>query len=112
MALVIAGNVEIATPHGVAHLRGGPEGAVLELPDGPAGEQALRGLLDAIGGRDGIRRSDDALRRLGLGVQLVQSGRTLAQLGEGAAGSALGRVAGLGEAELHLGALIQLMTGR
>jgi hypothetical protein len=111
MAFVIAGDVEITTPHGVAHLRGGPEGAVLELPEGQAGEQALRGFFEAIGGREGVRRSDDVLRRMGLGVQLVQTGRTLAQLGAGAEGSLLGRAAGLGEAEVRLGALLRMLTG-
>ena len=112
MAFVIAGDVEVATPHGVAHLRGGPEGAVLELPDGEAGEQALRGFLEAIGGREGIRRSDDVLRRMGIGLQLVRTGDVVAQLGAGAEGSLLGRAAGLGEAEVRLGALLRLLTGR
>jgi hypothetical protein len=112
MAFVIAGDVEVATPHGVAHLRGGPEGAVFELPDGEAGEQALRGFLEAIGGREGVRQSDDVLRRMGIGLQLVHTGRVLAQLGAGAEGSLLGRAAGLGDAEVRLGALLRLLTGR
>jgi hypothetical protein len=112
MAFVIAGDVEVATPHGVAHLRGGPEGAVLELPDGEAGEQALRGFLDMIGGREGVSRSDDVLRRMGVGLQLVHTGQVVARLGAGAEGSVLGRAAGLGEAEVRLGALLRLLTGR
>ena len=111
MALVIAVDVEISTPQGAAYLRGGPEGPVLELPAGLAGEQALRGLLEAIGGREGIRRSDDALRRMGIGVQLQQSGRTVALLGAGAEGSRLSRAAGLGEADMRLGALLKLVAG-
>lgn len=113
MAFVIAGDVEIATPQGVAHLRGGQDGeAVLEVPAGPEGEQALRGFLESIGGREGIRKSDDVLRRMGIGMRLEHEGRTLAVLGVGATGSRLGRAAGIGDAEVRLGALLRMVTGR
>jgi hypothetical protein len=113
MAFVIGGDVEIVTPHGVARLRGGQDGgAVLDVPAGPEGEQALRGFLESIGGREGIRRGDDVLRRMGIGVRLEQEGRTLAVLGAGATGSRLGRAAGIGDAEVRLGALLRMVAGR
>jgi hypothetical protein len=113
MPFVIGGDVEIVTAQGVAHLRGGEGGtAVLDVPAGPAGEEALRGFLEAIGGREGIRQSDDILRRLGVGLRLQHEGRTLAVLGLGATGSRLGRAAGIGDAEVRLGALFRMVTGR
>lgn len=112
MALALDGEVTIATPGGTARLRGLPGGASVTLPSGHDGETALRHFFEAIGGRDGIRATDEGLRRLGLGLRLEHDGRVLAELGAGAQGGLMERAAGLGGADVRFGALLKLLTAR